>query len=173
LLQQFAAAPKTMRSRKKVTRFSQKQRELDELANQQAHLSFFSKLTARVPTKVGGAVISALIVLHFVSQFIFFQNEIVLDEIALPKIENAQIVEIKPEYKPAQPDVVTMPESVARLPIAQHKAERLPRTVKKKQQRESKAERLRRTDRTERDFRAEEVASVFPYGRFLTRSATN
>lgn len=162
-----------MRSKKKVTRFNQIQRQADDAANQQINLSFFSKLTGKVPAKVGGAVISALIVLHFVSQFIFFQNEIVQDEIALPKIENARIVEIKPEYEPAQPDVVPMPEPVARLLIAQRKAERLPRTVKKKQPREFKAERLRRTERTERDFRANEVASVFPYGRFLTRSATN
>jgi hypothetical protein len=162
-----------MRSIIKVTRFSQKQRELDELANQQAHLSFFSKLTRRLPAKFGGAVISALIVLHFVSQFIFFQNETVQDEIAPLKIENEQIVEIKPDYEPAQPGVVTMPELVARLPIAQRKAERLPKTVKKKQPREAKVERLRPADRTERDFHADEVASVFPYGRFLTRSATN
>lgn len=162
-----------MRSRKKVTRFSQKQRDLDELANQQAHLSFFTKLKGKIPAKVGGAVISALIVLHFLSQFIFFQNEIVQDEIALPKIENVQIAEIKPEYEPAQPDVVTMPEPAARLPFAQRKASPLPKkTVKKKQSRESKAERLRRTNRTERDFREVEVANVFPHGRFLTQSAT-
>lgn len=138
-------------------------------------MSFFSKLTERVPAKVGGAVISALIVLHFLSQFIFFQNEIVQDEIAPPKIENVQIAEIKPEYEPAKPDVVIMPEPVAPPSIAkaERKASPLPKkTVKKKQSRESKAGRLRRTNRTESDFRAEEVANVFPHGRFLTQSAT-
>lgn len=146
-----------MISRKKTTRFSQKQRQSNEPVSQPARLSFFSKLAQRFPAKVGGAAISALIVLHFVSQFIFFQNENVQDEIAPPKIEieqvveNEQFVEMKPEYVPAKPDAVTMSSKPHVAPPAAalpgRKAAPLPKTVKKKQPRESRAARLRRAEK--------------------------
>lgn len=169
-----------MISRKKVINFSQRQRELDELANQQARLSFFSRLTQRIPAKIVGAVISALIVFHFVSQFIFFQNEIDPNEVTAPKIESAQLGEIKPEHEPVQPDVaampepdaVVMPEPVAQPIAARRKAEPPPRTVKKKQPRESKATAPRRAERKERVYPPIEVDRVYAFGRFLqTRSA--
>jgi type IV secretory pathway VirB10-like protein len=159
-----------MISRKKEIRFRQKQRQANK-ATEQAGLSFFSKLTQRLPAKIGGVALSALIVLHFVSQFIFFQNEIIPDEITALQIENEQIVEIKREYEPVKSDVVTMLEPIAPPPIAQpeRKASALPKTVKRKQPRAAKTERPRRADRIERVFHTNEIASVFPYGRVVYR----
>lgn len=161
-----------MKSRKKIIRFSQKQNESDKADNRQDRLSFFNKLTQPLPAKVGGAAISALIVLHFISQFVIFQNERVQDEVAMPKIESRQIAEVKPEYEPVKPDIVKTPDNGDSPAIAQpeRKSSPLPKkTIRKKQPRESKSERPRRAERTERVFHSEEVASVFPYGRFLTR----
>ena len=137
-----------MISRKKEKRFHHNQIRADETAKPHIRLSFLSKLTQRFPAKVGGAAISALIVLHFVSQFIFFQNENVQDENISPKIENGQIVEIKPEYESAKPDVVTIPKPTAPI-IAQPERKTAPfrKVAKKKQRGESKAERLRRAER--------------------------
>ena len=132
-----------MISRKKEKRFHHNQIQADEAAKSHFRLSFLSKLTQRFPAKVGGAAISALIVLHFVSQFIFFQNENIS-----PKTENEQIVEIKPEYEPAKPDVVIIPKSTAPI-IAQPERKAAPfrKVAKKKPRGESKAERLRRAER--------------------------
>ena len=162
-----------MISRKKEIRFSQKLRQADQVINRKARLSFFSKFTQRFSAKVGGAAISALIVLHFVSQFIFFQNERIQDVITLPKIEIGQIAEIPPEVELAKSDVVAMPAPLAPPAIAKAERKALPllNTVKKKQSRESRTERPRRANRAERVFHEDEVATVFPYGRFLTRSS--
>jgi type IV secretory pathway VirB10-like protein len=136
-----------MISRKKEKRFNQ--RKADEIINPHAGLSFFSKFTQRFPAKVGGAAISALIVLHFVSQFIFFQNESVPDENTMPKIENEQVFEIKPESEPIKPSVVVSPKRPATAPIIQPEPKAAPvrKTIKKKEPVESKTERLRRAER--------------------------
>ncbi len=84
-----------MIGRKKEKGFNQNQIQADETAKSHFRFSFFSKFTQKFPAKVGGAAISALIVLHFVSQFIFFQDESVENEKTLPKTENKQLVEIK------------------------------------------------------------------------------
>lgn len=141
-----------MISRKKETRFRQKLRQPDETVQPQASLSFLNKLTQRFPAKVGGAAISALIVLHFVSQFIFFQNDNAPVEITAPKIENEQIVEIKPEKEPVKSDITALPaEAVPAAPAVVEPvpaaAPPLQKSVKKKQSRESKTERLRRAER--------------------------
>ena len=136
-----------MISRKKEKRFHHNQMQAED-SKSHFRLSFLSKLTQKFPAKVGGAAISALIVLHFVSQFIFFQNEDVQNENISPKTENEQIVEIKPEYEPAKPDVVTIPKPTAPI-IAQpeRKAASFRKVAKKKPRGESKAERLRRAER--------------------------
>jgi type IV secretory pathway VirB10-like protein len=137
-----------MISRNKEKRFNHNQIRADETAKSDIRLSFLSKLTQRFSAKVGGAAISALIVLHFVSQFIFFQNENVQNENIPPKIENEQIVEIKKEYEPTKPDVVTTLKPTAPI-IAQPERKTVPfrKVAKKKQRGESKAERLRRAER--------------------------
>jgi|GEM_PF-3193760 len=137
-----------MLSRKKEKRFHHNQIQAEEDSKSHLQLAFLSKLTQRFPAKVGGAAISALIVLHFVSQFIFFQNEDVQNENIPPKIENEQIVEIKPKYEPTKPDVVIIPKPTAPI-IAQpeRKTASFRKVAKKKQRGESKAERLRRAER--------------------------
>jgi hypothetical protein len=137
-----------MLSRKKEKRFHHNLIQAEEDSKSHFRLSFLSKLTQRFPAKVGGAAISALIVLHFVSQFIFFQNEDVQNENISPKTENEQIVEIKPEYEPAKPDIVTIPKPTAPI-IAQPERKAAPfrKVAKKKPRGESKAERLRRAER--------------------------
>ena len=142
-----------MISSKRQKRFSQNQKQADEIVNRQIRLSFFNKLTQKLPTKVGGAAISALVVLHFVSQFIFFQNDYVRDEIAPPEIKREQIVEVKEitlEPETVKPDVVINPEQGFDAPIIvqpESKEDSPLKTVKKKQPRETKAERLRRAER--------------------------
>jgi type IV secretory pathway VirB10-like protein len=137
-----------MLSRKKEKRFHHNQKQANEAAESHFRLSFLSKLTQRFPAKVGGAAISALIVLHFISQFIFFQNEDVQNENISPKIENEQIVEIKPEYEPAKPDIVTIPQPIApKVAQPERKTAPFQKVAKKKQRGESKAERLRRAER--------------------------
>ena len=137
-----------MISRKKEKRFHHNQIQANEASESHIRLSFLSKLTQRFPAIIGGAAISALIVLHFVSQFIFFQNENVQNENISPKTENEQIVEIKPEYEPAKPDIVTIPKPTAPI-VAQPERKTAPirKVAKKKQRGESKAERLRRAER--------------------------
>jgi hypothetical protein len=105
-----------------------------------------------------GAAIFVIIILHFVSQFIFFQSEKVLPE--TEEALNRQSVELKPaENKPeiSKPEsavTAKKPEAAAinitdAAPIVQPQpASATPRTViKKKETRESRAERLRRAER--------------------------
>ncbi|MDQ3800943.1 MAG: hypothetical protein M3384_16090 [Acidobacteriota bacterium] len=102
-----------------------------------------------------GAAIFVIIVLHFVSQFIFFQSEKVL-----PKTEalNRQSVEIKPENKPEinKPETAVTakkPEAAVSIPTVAPVVQPQPASapsrimIKKKEPRESKAERLRRAER--------------------------
>ncbi|MDQ4122465.1 MAG: hypothetical protein M3209_13585 [Acidobacteriota bacterium] len=138
-----------MTGRKRERSFNQNQLSADEVVKSRFRLSFFNKLRQRFSAKVGGAAILALIVLHFVSQFIFFQNENAPNEITPPEIENKQIVEIKPESEPAKPSYVTTPEPVTapRSAPQERKPAPSPKVTKKKLPRESKAERLRRTEK--------------------------
>lgn len=137
-----------MISRKKEKGFNQNQIQAGKGRESHFRLSFFSKLTQKFPAKVGGAAISALIVLHFVSQFVFFQDENVQNGKILPKTENEQLVEIEKEYEATKPVVVTTPETHT-PPTAQSERRTAPsrKIIKKKQSRESKAERLKRAER--------------------------
>lgn len=108
--------------------------------------------------KTAVAAIFAVIVLHFVSQFIFFQDEKIslkTDSVSHRSVEiefanELPSAEIKPETAAAKkPEAAPAPEIV--LPVAQPeqpKPAAVSRVViKKKETRESKAERLRRAER--------------------------
>ncbi|HEX8737363.1 MAG TPA: hypothetical protein VF721_18665 [Pyrinomonadaceae bacterium] len=101
---------------------------------------------------VAGAAILVIIILHFVSQFIFVQSEK-----ASQKIEaiNHQSVEVRPENNEVktesaaqqQPEVEAMPD--VDVPDVQPETKPVPTRVviRKKEPRESRAERLRRAER--------------------------
>lgn len=106
-----------------------------------------------------GAAIFAIIILHFVSQFIFFQ-----DEKISPRTEaiNHRSVEIEPAIQPQsepiaefktepvakKPLPAKMPKAVA-PPVVQPERKPAPSRaiVRKKETRESRAERLRRAEK--------------------------
>lgn len=96
-----------------------------------------------------GAAIFVIIILHFVSQFIFLQSEK-----TSPKTEalNHQSVQVKPENEQNVEDkalesAAKKPDAV--LPVVQPEPKAVPSRVviKKKESRESKTERLRRAEK--------------------------
>lgn len=103
-----------------------------------------------------GAAIFAIIILHFVSQFIFFQ-----DEKTSPRTEaiNHRSVEIEPEIEPIAEfqteSVAKKPSPAAKMPkvaapVVQPELKPAPAArvvIKKKEPRESRAERLRRAEK--------------------------
>jgi type IV secretory pathway VirB10-like protein len=102
----------------------------------------------------GIAAIFAVIILHFVSQFIFLQSEkTALETEAI----NHQSVEIKPESEPAreietesaatETETVTRPSAVQPVVQPEPKIEPARVVIKKKEPRESRTERLRRAER--------------------------
>lgn len=106
---------------------------------------------------IAGAAILAVIILHFVSQFIFFQSEKIS-----PKTEaiNHRSVEIEPEIEPIaefttesaakKPSPVRKPETVAPTVTVQPEIKPAPPSrvvIKKKEPRQSRAERLRRAEK--------------------------
>lgn len=102
-----------------------------------------------------GAAILVIIILHFVSQFMFFQSEKASQEI---EAINHRSVEIKPEIETGgseteaaakKPEVADIPNAEA-APVAQPQSKPAPPTrvvIKKKESRESRAERLRRAEK--------------------------
>lgn len=122
--------------------------------------TFADKLKQIFPTKLGAAVF-ALVVLHFVSQFVFFRNEK-----KLCPIENSMTAaQIESKYEAKTLEVVNIPETgIVAPPLAASKAAtrrnvqpetRTPATpqqqrkpaIRKKEFRETRAERLRRVER--------------------------
>lgn len=137
-----------------MKRFNQNQAQASEAVESSIRPPVRRKLTRRNQT-IAGAAILAIIILHFVSQFIFFQ-----DEKPSPEIEaiSRQSVEIESENEPnleietkseaRKPDVVTMPEKAPLNVQPEPKIAPSQQTlIRKKEPRESKAERLRRAER--------------------------
>jgi serine/threonine protein kinase len=121
--------------------------QADEIGKSDIGSLFSSKLVQRHRT-IAGATIFAVIIILFISQFIFFQSENHQNEIISAQIENEQSGEVKTEYEARKLDIVTMP-----VPPVKPIVKREPRTapsrtvIKKKELRKSKAERLRRAER--------------------------
>jgi type IV secretory pathway VirB10-like protein len=133
--------------------FNQNQRRANEAGEANIRPSVWRKLTRRNNT-IAGAAILAVIVLHFVSQFIFFPSQKPAPEIEAMsrqsveiKAENEPVAEIEIESEPKKPEIVTMPEKAP--PNAQPEIRIAPSQtlIRKKEPRESKAERLRRAER--------------------------
>ncbi len=137
-----------------MKRFNQNQIQTTRFGELKIRPSFLSKPTRKHYSKAGAAIL-AIIILHFVSQFIFFQSEKFESERTSAKTENErnneqndeQDVEIKTEYDARNSAIVTtsapVPSTVQRdTKIAPSRS-----VIKKKEQRESRAERLRRAER--------------------------
>jgi len=135
-----------------MKRFNQNRRQANNAGESDVRSSFLSKPAQRHYTKIGAAIL-AVIVLHFVSQFVFFQSEKPAPKIEAVnqpsveiKTENEPIAEIKIESEAIKTDVAEAPE--AAQPIVQPEPKNAPsRIVRKKESRESRAERLRRAER--------------------------
>jgi hypothetical protein len=109
------------------------------------------RLKSRIQTAFFGTAIIAIIILHFVSQFTFFQSENLEADKISPKS-----LEIKNQYETKKPDIATIPEIVPPVerddeqlePKAAAKQPVVRQTVvRKKESRESKSERLRRLEK--------------------------
>lgn len=113
---------------------------------------FISKPSRKLYIKAGTAIF-AIIILHFVSQFIFIQNEKLESELTSAvteperSVESIDSNEIKTEAKTRTSEIIKAPVPAA--PILQPETKIAPsRTaIKKKEPRESRAERLRRAER--------------------------
>jgi hypothetical protein len=136
--------------------FKQNQIQTRKVGESNTRLSFFSNRTRKRYSKAGAAIL-AIIILHFVSQFIFLQNENYESERVSAKNEdirdnkqnNEQNVEIKTEYEARDSGIIQMPVPAAVPPTFRRKPETAPSqtVIKKKEPRESRAERLRRAER--------------------------
>lgn len=137
-----------------MKRFNQNRRQVNGTGESNVRPSFLSKPAQRHYTKAGAAIL-AVIVLHFVSQFIFFQNEKLSPEIeALSqqsveiKAENEPDVEIETESGAKKPEVAEVPDAAVSPTVQSEPKIIAPsRIVKKKETRETKAERLRRAEK--------------------------
>ena len=139
-----------------MNRFNQNQIQAKKVGELNAQLSFFNNRTRKHYSKAGAAIL-AIIILHFVSQFTFLQNENFESERVSAKVEdlrnnkqdNEQNVEIETQYEVKDSGVMQTPVLNDVPPTARHKSEIAPsRTViKKKEPRESRTERLRRAER--------------------------
>ena len=131
-----------------MKRFDQNQRQTSEASESHIRPSFLNELAQKHRNKFGAAIF-AIIALHFISQFVFFQSDNSQIEENLPKIENEQTVEIKTENQPSEPDIVAKPETTAAPTIVQPERKIAPpqTLIKKKEPRESRAERLRRAEK--------------------------
>lgn len=125
----------------------------------QAKLLFINNLIRRRRNEAGAGIL-ALVVLHFVSQFIFFPEENFLSRKAdfEPQSEQKIAVKAAPATKPdaeiKAPAERLSPETVQPIALPKPKAEALAAAAKKKndvrepqEKRESEAERLRRAER--------------------------
>jgi len=108
----------------------------------------FSKM--RIRSLLTGAAIFAIIILHTVSQFVFFRGEKIASEtdavnnrIVEIKPENESGAEIKTEFEARSLDNGTLPDTVP----TESKFVAPRRVIKKKEPRQSKAERLRNAER--------------------------
>ncbi len=110
----------------------------------------------RAQPVITGAAIFAIIVVHFVSQTSFFQNENFISKQNSPKIENEQSTETKTQYEAKSLDVKPMPDKATlktapekATPSVSPKPKIVPSNavIKKREPGESKAERLRRAER--------------------------
>ena len=135
-----------------MKKYNQNTNQPNEAGKSNLQPPFISKPTRKLYIKAGAAIF-AIIILHFVSQFIFIQNEKLESEItsAATEIEQSsesiKSTEIKTEDKTKTSEIVKAPVPAA--PIVQPETKIAPsRTViKKKEPRESRAERLRRAER--------------------------
>jgi type IV secretory pathway VirB10-like protein len=136
-----------------MKKFNQNQKQTSNIGESDTRPSVLSKLTRR-NNMIAGAAILAVIVLHFVSQFVFFQGEklsleaeAISQPIAEIKPENAPDVEIKTESEAKTPEVAEAPDATP--PGVQPEPKNAPSrvVVRKKESRESRAGRLRRAER--------------------------
>lgn len=139
-----------------MKRFNQNRTQSNRVGDTNTQASTFSNLTYKSHT-MAAIIIFAVIVLHFASQFVFFQNDVnqiatiqpekivAADEAAT---DNRIIsVEIEPEHDAENLKVAAMSKDVP--PIIKSETKIAPsRTVTKKAEpRESKTERLRRAEK--------------------------
>ncbi len=114
--------------------------------------SFLSKPGQRNLT-IAGTTIFAVIIIFFISQFVFFrsenqQSDNQQSEQISAKIENEQSGDVKIEYEAEKSDVETMPISpVSPIVKREPAAAPSPKVIKKKELRKSKTERLRHAER--------------------------
>ena len=135
-----------------MKKYNQNTNQPNETGKSNIQPPFISKPTRKLYIKAG-AVIFAIIILHFVSQFIFIQNEKLESEITSAvtepeqSVESIKSAEIKTEAKTKNVEIVKAPVPAA--PTVQPEPKIAPsRTIlKKKETRESRAERLRRAER--------------------------
>ena len=129
-------------------RINQNQIPVKEAGKSNVRSPFLSKLAQIHYTKAGAAIL-AIIVLHFVSNFIFFRGESLQSEQTSVKTENKQTAEIKKEYETSDSSVKTTPASVAPVvqPEPESKSAPARRVTKKKEPRETTAGRLRRAEK--------------------------
>jgi type IV secretory pathway VirB10-like protein len=140
--------------------FKQNRRRANEAGESNARPAFLSKPAQRNYTKIGAAILM-VIVLHFVSQFVFFRDEKPapqLEAVTSPSVEikadDVPAVEIETESEAKTADVAEAPNDNdaeapdAAQPGVQPEPRNAPsRIVRKKESRESRAERLRRAER--------------------------
>lgn len=114
---------------------------------------FLSKPKRKLYIKAGAAIV-AIIILHFVSQFIFIQNEKPVSEVSSAAAKNEQSVEsiesieIKTEDESKTSEIVKAPIPVPPAAVQPEiKIAPSQMVIKKKEPRESRAERLRRAER--------------------------
>ena len=136
--------------------FKQNQIRTSKIGESNIRLLFLRKPARKHYSKAGAAIL-AIIILHFVSQFIFLQNENYESERVSAKTKDTrnnkqnseQNVEIKTEYETRDSGIIQTPAPAAVPPTFRRKTETAPSqtVIKKKEPRESRAERLRRAER--------------------------
>lgn len=130
-----------------MKRFNQNQTHKNEtLGSKTRWLS--SNKSAKKHQAIAGAIIFAVIILHFISQFIFFRGEKFQSEITLVKPKIEESVEIRPKYETKSSEIVTPPVSISPIGRTKLKISTPPRAIiKKKEPRLSRTERLRRAEK--------------------------
>ncbi len=131
-----------------VKRINQNQIPVKEAGKSNVRSPLLSKLAQRYYTKAGAAIL-AIIFLHFVSNFIFFQGESLQSEQISVKTENKQTAEIKREYETSDSSVTTTPAVVSPVIQLESESKSAParRVTKKKEPRETTAGRLRHAEK--------------------------
>jgi len=129
-----------------MKRINQRQIQVKKVGESNIRSSFLSKPAQRRYARAVTAIF-AIIVLHFVSNFVFFQSENLRSEQTSLKTENAQSAEIKTEYETSNLGAKTIPASVSPIVPEPRSVAPSRRTTKKKESRETTAERLRRAEK--------------------------